>query len=329
MHLADGRDTFLEFRERLRAAATETMYLDAAGELVPDAQPPTATRRSPFRAPCSASTRCSQRTARMTREQVMAPAIALAERGLRARAGRCRHPRHAAPRRLRPEPNVAAIFLNGRQALEAGERLVQSELAATLRADRRRRARRLLQGRHRRGGRGGERGQWRHPDQAGFRRLHGHETPPVRCTYRGYDIVSAPPPSSGGTTICQILNILEGYPMAELGFHSAAGSPLSWSRRCATPIVDRNIALGDPDFVDNPLDAAPLQGLRRQHPREDRSGQGRGTRRTRARRAAARGHRDDALLDRRQGRQRRGGDLHDQRLFRRQGDRWRYRLLPQ
>ena len=76
---------------------------------------------------------------------------------------------------------------------------------------------------------------------------------PVRCSYRGYDFISSPPPSSGGATLCLILNILEGYPMKELGFHSAAGIQLS-VEAMRHAYVDRNFALGDPDFVENSLD---------------------------------------------------------------------------
>ena len=79
------------------------------------------------------------------------------------------------------------------------------------------------------------------------------ETSPIRCTYRGYDILSAPPPSSGGTTLCLLLNILEGYPMGELGLHSAAATQLM-IEAMRHAYVDRNFSLGDPAFVDNPLD---------------------------------------------------------------------------
>ena len=79
------------------------------------------------------------------------------------------------------------------------------------------------------------------------------ETPPLTCSYRGYRIVSAPPPSSGGTTICEILNILEGYDLAALGFRSAQSVRLlvEAMRRAYR---DRNTHLGDPAFVQNPLD---------------------------------------------------------------------------
>ncbi|HET9070083.1 MAG TPA: gamma-glutamyltransferase, partial [Amaricoccus sp.] len=75
---------------------------------------------------------------------------------------------------------------------------------------------------------------------------------PVACSYRGYEIVSSPPPSSGGVIICEILNILEGYPLAFLGPDSAETVHLM-VEAMRHAYVDRNSALGDPDFVDNPV----------------------------------------------------------------------------
>ena len=74
------------------------------------------------------------------------------------------------------------------------------------------------------------------------------ELPPVSCAYRGYTIVSAPPPSSGGVTLCEILDILSGYDLGAMGFHSAAEiHVLVEAMRHA--FLDRNKRLGDPDFV--------------------------------------------------------------------------------
>ena len=79
------------------------------------------------------------------------------------------------------------------------------------------------------------------------------EMAPLRCGYRDYEIISAPPPSSGGTTICEILNIVEGWPMAEMGYNSSQSvHHLVEAMRHA--FVDRNFLLGDPDFVDNPVE---------------------------------------------------------------------------
>jgi len=79
------------------------------------------------------------------------------------------------------------------------------------------------------------------------------ETPPLTCSYRGYHIVSAPPPSSGGTAICEILNILEGYDLRALGFRSAQSVHLL-VEAMRQAYRDRNTFLGDPAFVSNPLE---------------------------------------------------------------------------
>jgi gamma-glutamyltranspeptidase/glutathione hydrolase len=75
---------------------------------------------------------------------------------------------------------------------------------------------------------------------------------PVECNYRGYEIHSSPPPSSGGVIICEILDILEGYDLNKMGFHSAQEIHVM-AEAMRHAYVDRNNKLGDPDFVNNPL----------------------------------------------------------------------------
>jgi len=78
------------------------------------------------------------------------------------------------------------------------------------------------------------------------------ELPPLECDYRGLHIVSAPPPSSGGIVLCEILNILEGYPLGEYGYGSARAVHLE-IEAMRHAYVDRNYLLGDPTFVQNPV----------------------------------------------------------------------------
>ena len=79
------------------------------------------------------------------------------------------------------------------------------------------------------------------------------ETPPITCSYRGYKFVSAPPPSSGGVTLCEILNVVEGYDLKSMGFNSAAAiHTMTEAMRHA--YMDRNTYLGDPEFIKNPID---------------------------------------------------------------------------
>jgi gamma-glutamyltranspeptidase / glutathione hydrolase len=89
--------------------------------------------------------------------------------------------------------------------------------------------------------------------QADFDQYTTREMKPVECDYRGYRVVSAPPPSSGGVIICEILNVLEGYPLKELGFRSAQAVHYQ-IEAMRHAYVDRNSYLGDPDFVKNPLE---------------------------------------------------------------------------
>ena len=88
---------------------------------------------------------------------------------------------------------------------------------------------------------------------ADFAAYRVREMAPLRCAYRGHVFVSAPPPSSGGTTICQILGILEGYDLPALGFRSAESVHLM-VEAMRHAYLDRNTHLGDPDFVKNPVE---------------------------------------------------------------------------
>ena len=250
LHLADGRDIFLNFREKASGAATERMYLDAAGELVPDLS------LRGYKAVAVPGTVLGLDTllakyGTLTREKVMAPAIRLAEEGFVLAQGDV-DILASATKAFATEPNVAAIFLNGGKPWEAGERLIQKQLAATLKAIAKDGPDAFYKGPIADAVAAASAANGGILTKQDFADYTVTETPPVRCSYRGYDFVSSPPPSSGGTTICLILNILEGYPMKDLGFHSAAGIQLS-IEAMRHAYVDRNFALGDPDFVENPL----------------------------------------------------------------------------
>src|SRR6266576_2669112 len=79
------------------------------------------------------------------------------------------------------------------------------------------------------------------------------EMPPIRSTYRGYGILSAPPPSAGGTILCEMLNVLAGWDLGASGAASAQTIQLM-AETMRHAYVDRNSFLGDPAFVTNPLD---------------------------------------------------------------------------
>ena len=251
LHLADGRDLFINFREKAPLAATEKMYLDAAGEVVPDLSLKGYLAVGVPGSVLGLDTML-QKFGTMPRAVVMAPAIKLADEGFILNQGDA-DILAASTKQFVDQPNVAAIFLNAGQPWKAGEVFVQKNLAATLK---------LIAGQ-------GPDAYYKGPiadaivaassakggvlSKKDFENYTVTESPPVKCNYRGYELISSPPPSSGGTAVCEILNIIEGYPMKELGFHSAASIHFMVEAMRHT-FVDRNFQLGDPDFVKNPLE---------------------------------------------------------------------------
>ena len=250
LRLADGRKTFIDFREKAPLAATRDMYLDKSGAVIPKAS---LIGHLAVGVPGSVAgleyARAKYGT--LPREPLISPAIALADEGFVLQEGDV-HLLAEATKELRNDPPSAAIFLDAGNTRAAGSRLVQKDLAATLREV------------SRIGADGFYRGQVAEMIVASSRagggiltmedlaRYKPREMAPVECDYRGYRIVSAPPPSSGGVVLCEMLNVLEGYPMKEWGFHSARAihHQVEAMRHA---YVDRNGYLGDPDFVKNPV----------------------------------------------------------------------------
>jgi gamma-glutamyltranspeptidase/glutathione hydrolase len=153
---------------------------------------------------------------------------------------------------FRQDAPSAAIFLKQGKPFAPGQKLVQKDLAKTLRLISRRGADGFYKGTVARAlvaanvsGKG-------LITQADLDQYTVRELAPVECDYRGYHIVSAPPPSSGGVVICEILNIVEAYPLKELGFRSAQAVHYQ-IEAMRHAYMDRNSYLGDPDFVNNPL----------------------------------------------------------------------------
>ena len=250
LHVADGRQTFVDFREVAPLAASVDMYLDGAGEVIPGLS------TLGYKAVAVPGTVAGlelalSRYGSMRRAQLMAPAIELAERGFVLDSGDVQMLESAAAL-LAADPTSAAIFLDAGAAPGVGDKLRQKDLARTLKAIARHGANGFYRGKvaealvaaSRAGG-----GLLTAQDLEQYRAI---EREPLRCDYRGYQIVSAPPPSSGGVSVCQILRILEGYPLAELGFHSAQAVHYQ-IEAMRHAYVDRNFELGDPAFVDNPV----------------------------------------------------------------------------
>lgn len=247
----DGTATFLDFRERAPLAATKDMYLDKDGNPIKGAS---LDGYLAVGVPGSVAgfEMAREKYGTLTRQQLLEPAIRFAKEGFVLNQGDATILAGGA-KRLAKDSAAAAIFLKADGTpYKAGEQLVQADLAAALAQISEKGPDAFYKGPiadlivKASAAKGGILAK---PD---FEQYKVRELPPVTCSYRGYDIVSSPPPSSGGLIICEILNILEGYPISYMGFGSAETvHVMVEAMRYA--YVDRNSALGDPAFVDNPV----------------------------------------------------------------------------
>ena len=254
IHLAgENRQTLIDYRETAPAAATRDMFLDDTGKL-DRTREYFSLASSGVPGTVAGLLHAQEKYGTLSREQVLAPAIALAKKGLtvsfslyydiNARASQLRKNAEAAHLFFKPDGSVYNI----------GDIWRQPDLAWTLSQISKRGkdgfyagevARRITEEMQTGGG------LITAADLAGYRTV---ERQPVRGTYKGFEIVSTPPPSSGGVHILQILNILEGYDLQTMGQNSAAylhhlaeGMKLAYA--------DRSLYLGDPDYADVPVAA--------------------------------------------------------------------------
>ncbi|GIQ76725.1 gamma-glutamyltranspeptidase [Bradyrhizobium sp. RD5-C2] len=251
IQLADGRKTFLDFRETAPKGATANMYLDKDGNVIPGLS---TKGHLAVGVPGSVAGMeyAREKYGTMKRADVIAPALQLAEDGFVLDQGDVSM-LETSTRDFQDDPASGAIFLNNGKPFQVGERLTQHELAETLREISKRGTDGFYKGwvgaaivASSQAGKG-------LLTQEDLDNYKVRELAPVECDYRGYHVVSAPPPSSGGVVICEILNILEGYPLKELGYHSAQAVHYQ-IEAMRHAYVDRNSYLGDPDFVKNPLE---------------------------------------------------------------------------
>ncbi len=252
LHLADGRDRFLDFRETAPAAASADMYLDGQGKVRTEASL-YGSRAAGVPGTVAGLEAALARYGTLPRATVMGPAIQLARDGFVVTRGDT-DILDAKAERFRRQPAVARVFLRpDGSSLQPGDRLVQADLAATLAAVSAGGADAFYKGHVPQAVEAASKLDGGVLTAADFAAYRVEETEPLHCSYRGAVVVSAPPPSSGGTTLCEILNVLEGYDMTASGFHSARSVHLM-VEAMRHAYLDRNTFLGDPAFVHNPLE---------------------------------------------------------------------------
>lgn len=246
----DGTALFLDFREHAPLAATETMYQDASGNVVPGLSE-NGWKAVGVPGTVAGMDEALTRWGHLKRAVVMAPAIRLARDGYVLGAGDVML-LHTGTAGFARDPDAARIFLRpDGTPYQVGDRLVQSDLAHTLEQISAHGATAFYRGpiaaeivaASRKGG-----GIIEQADLTGY---HTRTMAPVTCTYRGYTVDTAPPPSGGGVAICEILNILDGDDLHGLGLRSVAGVQRQ-VEAMRHAYADRQ-NLGDPAFVTDPV----------------------------------------------------------------------------
>jgi gamma-glutamyltranspeptidase/glutathione hydrolase len=245
--MADGKAHFLDYREKAPAAATRDMYLDPQGNVIEGASD-IGYKAIGVPGSVAGMVYAEQKYGKLTLKQVMAPAMKLAREGyaLTWEEAADLHDKY-----LAEFPESHRVFQRDGNYYQPGELFRQPDLARTLERIAQKPddfyhgalARQLAAAMHKGGG------LITVDDLAHY---EVKEREPVRGTYRGYEIISAPPPSSGGTVLIESLNILEGYDLASMGDRSAQSIHFTVEafRRA---FFDRADFMGDPDFAKIPV----------------------------------------------------------------------------
>jgi gamma-glutamyltranspeptidase/glutathione hydrolase len=249
-----GQTQALDYREMAPAASTRNMFLDQNGAVDKN-----KSRFSRYAAGVPGTVAgmvlALERFGTLSLERVIAPAIRLAEEGIEVSYGLAQSLEAGKERLMNNEAAARIFFHPDGTPYRAGDRLVQSDLAWSLKQIaaegagafyRGAIAQRIVEDMRKNDG------PITAADLAGYRPVL---RAPVAGSYRGYEIRSMPPPSSGGVHLVQILNILEGFPIAFLGQNSADTIHLM-AEAMKLAYADRSKHLGDPDYW-----KVPVEGL--------------------------------------------------------------------
>ncbi len=252
VHLAKEDQTLaIDYREKAPLAATRDMFLDATGEVEPE-----KSRYSYLSVGVPGTVAglvmALEKYGTISLERALQPAIALAEQGFPVTEDLHRSLIWAQKRMQASPASMAIFFKPGGIPYEVGEILVQKDLAQSLKLIATEGTQAFYQG---------EIAQAIAADMAAHGGLITKEDlasyepvvrEPIRGTYRGYEVYSMPPPSSGGIHLVQMLNILEAFPIGELG-HNTAQTIHLMAESMKLAYADRSKFLGDTDFVSVPI----------------------------------------------------------------------------
>ena len=254
IHLADGKDTTIDYRETAPVGIDAKSFLDESGNADPGKSRDSALAIGvPGTVAGLALAEQAYGSRKFTLAALIAPAIAMARDGIAVTDDTADSLPNVRARLARWPASAKIFFKNDGGALGAGDWLVQSDLADTLEVVAREGPRAFYQGPI------AEKiaaavqasgGVMTADDLKGYQAI---ERVPVRGSYRGYDVVSMAPPSSGGVELIEMLNILEGYDLGSVARANAAQALHLIIEAMKRAYADRALFLGDPDRVANPV----------------------------------------------------------------------------
>jgi gamma-glutamyltranspeptidase/glutathione hydrolase len=253
IRLSNGRTTAIDYREVAPRSATRDMYIGADGVPKKGEGSSTVGYRSVGVPGTIAGLELALKkygSGKLTWAQLIEPARRLARNGFvldNAQAFSFRH-----SEKLPTNPDSRRIFLNNGAFFEEGDLLRQTELAETLARLQRNGAREFYQGRTARMIAADMKSHDGLVTLDDLKSYKAKEREPVRGTYRGNEIISMPPPSSGGVVLIQMLNILEGFDLKRMGWNSSDSIHVL-TETMRRSFADRSEYMGDTDFVDVPV----------------------------------------------------------------------------
>jgi gamma-glutamyltranspeptidase/glutathione hydrolase len=250
IRFADGGTACIDYRETAPAAASRDVYLDSAGQIIPKASTQ-GYRASGVPGTPAGLCLAQKKYGRLSLNQVMQPAIDLAEHGFPVSDHLSDSLKAAAPL-LELFPESRRVYLNGGKYFEPGSTLMLTDLARSLKTIRDKGADGFYRGEiaAKMAAAYEPHGRWMTRED--LSRYEPRFRTPLRGSYRGYDVITMPPPSSGGTVLIEILNALEGFNVSGMGAGSSRTIHLM-AEAMRHAFRDRADLMGDTDFVKVPV----------------------------------------------------------------------------
>jgi gamma-glutamyltranspeptidase/glutathione hydrolase len=254
VHLADGNDTTIDYRETAPAGIDAKSFLDESGNADPGKSRDSALAIGvPGTVAGLALAEQKYGSGKFTLAELITPAIAMARDGIAVADDTADSLPNVRVRLSRWPASAKIFFKADGSALGPGDRLVQSDLADTLETIAREGPHAFYQGPVAEKIAAAVQAAGGVMTADDLKSYQAIERMPVRGSYRGYHVISMPPPSSGGIELIEMLNILEGYDLGSIARANAAQALHLMIEAMKRAYADRALFLGDPDRVANPV----------------------------------------------------------------------------